>query len=72
VNDKVWVIGISAGGADSLPPALREHIVKADVLAGGERHLGYFPDFAGRFAIRWTLGSRRWRRRQMQVDKSLS
>lgn len=52
VNPKVCVIGISAGGALSLPPALRERVEKAEVLAGGERHLGYFPAFAGeRLAI---------------------
>jgi precorrin-6Y C5,15-methyltransferase (decarboxylating) len=48
LNPKVCVIGISAGGADSLPTALRERVEKADVLAGGERHLGYFPHGAGR------------------------
>jgi precorrin-6B C5,15-methyltransferase / cobalt-precorrin-6B C5,C15-methyltransferase len=47
VGNKVSVIGISAGGADSLPAALRERIEKAEVLAGGERHLGYFPHCAG-------------------------
>jgi precorrin-6B C5,15-methyltransferase / cobalt-precorrin-6B C5,C15-methyltransferase len=47
VSRKVCVIGISAGGAQSLSPALRERIDKATVLAGGERHLGYFPDFGG-------------------------
>lgn len=56
MNPKVSVIGISAGGADSLPAALRERVEKADVLAGGERHLGYFPQFAGqRLPIRHAL-----------------
>ncbi|MDQ3828166.1 MAG: precorrin-6y C5,15-methyltransferase (decarboxylating) subunit CbiE, partial [Candidatus Tectomicrobia bacterium] len=44
---KVCVIGISAGGAASLSPTLRQRVEAADVLAGGERHLAYFPDFAG-------------------------
>jgi precorrin-6B C5,15-methyltransferase / cobalt-precorrin-6B C5,C15-methyltransferase len=47
VSGKVCVIGISAGGAHSLTPALRERIEKAEVLAGGERHLEYFPAFDG-------------------------
>jgi precorrin-6Y C5,15-methyltransferase (decarboxylating) len=47
VSSKVCVIGISAGGAESLTVALRERVEKAEVLAGGERHLGYFPDFDG-------------------------
>jgi precorrin-6B C5,15-methyltransferase / cobalt-precorrin-6B C5,C15-methyltransferase len=47
VSSKVCVIGISAGGVDSLPAALRERVEKAEVLAGGVRHLGYFPAFAG-------------------------
>ena len=47
MSTKVCVIGISARGADSLTVTLRERIEKAEVLAGGERHLGYFPDFVG-------------------------
>lgn len=38
---------MSAGGAQSLPVALLERITTADVLVGGRRQLGYFPDFAG-------------------------
>jgi precorrin-6Y C5,15-methyltransferase (decarboxylating) len=47
VSSKVCVIGMSAGGAESLTMALRERVEKAEVLAGGERHLGYFADFVG-------------------------
>ena len=47
MDGKVCVIGISAGGAQSLTAALRKRLDKAEVLAGGERHLGYFPDFGG-------------------------
>jgi precorrin-6Y C5,15-methyltransferase (decarboxylating) len=43
---KVCLIGITAGGAASLPPALRQRVETAEVLAGGERHLGYFPQVA--------------------------
>jgi precorrin-6Y C5,15-methyltransferase (decarboxylating) len=56
MSRKICVIGISAGGASSLTPALRQRVKTADVLAGGERHLGYFPRFAGeRLAIRHPL-----------------
>ncbi len=47
LSAKVCVIGVSAGGASCLAPELRQWIEAADVLAGGERHLGYFPQFAG-------------------------
>jgi precorrin-6B C5,15-methyltransferase / cobalt-precorrin-6B C5,C15-methyltransferase len=58
LSGKIYVIGISAGGADSLAPDLRERIEKAEVLAGGERHLGYFPHFAGeRLPIGHPLGA---------------
>jgi precorrin-6B C5,15-methyltransferase / cobalt-precorrin-6B C5,C15-methyltransferase len=53
VRAKVCIIGVTAGGAASLPAALLERVRSADVLAGGERHLAYFPDFRGqRLAIR--------------------
>jgi precorrin-6B C5,15-methyltransferase / cobalt-precorrin-6B C5,C15-methyltransferase len=52
VSKRVCVIGISAGGAQSLSLALRERLDKAELLAGGARHLAYFPDFGGeRLAI---------------------
>jgi precorrin-6B C5,15-methyltransferase / cobalt-precorrin-6B C5,C15-methyltransferase len=46
MSTKVCVIGISAGGASSLPAALLQRVYQADVLAGGPRHLAYFSDFA--------------------------
>jgi precorrin-6Y C5,15-methyltransferase (decarboxylating) len=52
----VCVIGITAGGAAGLPPALRQRVEEAEVLAGGERHLGYFPHVAAeRLPIRHPL-----------------
>jgi precorrin-6Y C5,15-methyltransferase (decarboxylating) len=44
---RLLVIGLTASGAESLPSALRARIAAADLLVGGQRHLGYFPDFAG-------------------------
>jgi precorrin-6Y C5,15-methyltransferase (decarboxylating) len=56
VRPKVCVIGISAEGAASLSPGLRQRVEAADVLAGGERHLAYFPYFTGeRLPIRQAL-----------------
>jgi precorrin-6Y C5,15-methyltransferase (decarboxylating) len=53
VSARVCVIGVSAGGAGSLPVALLERVQTADVLAGGDRHLAYFPEFRGqRLALR--------------------
>jgi precorrin-6Y C5,15-methyltransferase (decarboxylating) len=43
----ILVIGMSAGGAESLHAALRERVYAASVLAGGARHLDYFPAFSG-------------------------
>jgi precorrin-6B C5,15-methyltransferase / cobalt-precorrin-6B C5,C15-methyltransferase len=37
------VLGIGADGAAGLRLELRERVESADFLAGGERHLGYFP-----------------------------
>lgn len=46
-KQRILIVGISAGGAASLPQDLVRRIIAADVLAGGRRHLDYFPDFSG-------------------------
>lgn len=46
-SPRLLVIGLTASGAESLPAALRARIEAADLLVGGQRHLSYFPDFAG-------------------------
>lgn len=51
---RILVVGLSAGGAESLPVTLVERIRSADLLAGGQRHHSYFPDFAGE---RLTIGA---------------
>lgn len=43
----ILVVGLSAGGAGSLPAALAQRILAADLLVGGQRHLSYFPAFQG-------------------------
>jgi precorrin-6B C5,15-methyltransferase / cobalt-precorrin-6B C5,C15-methyltransferase len=50
------VIGLGADGAAGLRTEVIERIQAADFLAGGERHLGYFPDArADRFVLRDNL-----------------
>ena len=48
---RILIIGMSAGGADSLPASLLKRIEAADLLMGGRRHLQYFPNFAGQTFI---------------------
>jgi precorrin-6Y C5,15-methyltransferase (decarboxylating) len=43
----VAVVGIGADGPAGLSAAAREHVAAAEVLAGGRRHLSYFPDWTG-------------------------
>jgi precorrin-6Y C5,15-methyltransferase (decarboxylating) len=44
---RIDVIGIGADGATGLRPHLVERIYAADFLAGGARHLAYFPEARG-------------------------
>ena len=46
-DQKILIIGLSAGGAADLSPRQTSRILAAEVLVGGRRHLSYFPDFAG-------------------------
>jgi precorrin-6Y C5,15-methyltransferase (decarboxylating) len=51
--ERIDIIGVGADGATGLRPGLVERIHSADFLAGGERHLGYFPSARGeRFVIK--------------------
>lgn len=45
---KIVIIGLSAAGAASLSATALAQIAQADLLAGGKRHLSYFPDFGGK------------------------
>jgi precorrin-6Y C5,15-methyltransferase (decarboxylating) len=47
MTQPILIVGLSAAGANGLPSALVERIVSADLLVGGQRQLGYFPEFAG-------------------------
>ncbi|MFN8455909.1 MAG: precorrin-6y C5,15-methyltransferase (decarboxylating) subunit CbiE [Anaerolineae bacterium] len=44
---RLLIVGMSDAGADSLPPAILARIAAAEVLVGGRRHLGFFPEFTG-------------------------
>jgi precorrin-6B C5,15-methyltransferase / cobalt-precorrin-6B C5,C15-methyltransferase len=47
MSAKIAVIGLTAGGAASVPPHLVDRILGCDLLVGGARHLSYFPQFTG-------------------------
>lgn len=47
LKSKLKIIGIGDDGAAGLPPLYREWIDSSEVLAGGERHLAFFPDYEG-------------------------
>ncbi|MCL6518045.1 precorrin-6y C5,15-methyltransferase (decarboxylating) subunit CbiE [Alicyclobacillus sp.] len=52
MDRRVWVVGIGDDGAEGLSERARRLIESADVLAGGDRQLGFFPDFTGE---RWRV-----------------
>jgi precorrin-6Y C5,15-methyltransferase (decarboxylating) len=53
MSTPLYVIGIGADGAAGLQPEQVERILNADFLAGGARHLAYFPQARGeRFVLR--------------------
>ncbi len=46
-REPIAVIGIGAEGAAGLSAEARGHIDRAGILAGGRRHLEYFPEWSG-------------------------
>lgn len=48
----IQVVGIGLDGAAGLSVSLQQLIQRAQILAGSDRHLGYFPDHGG---PRWPL-----------------
>ncbi len=46
-TEPLVVIGIGHDGPAGLSPEAREHIARAQVLAGGIRHLAFFPEWQG-------------------------
>ncbi len=56
MSEPIDVIGIGADGPAGLRPELVERILNADFLAGGERHLAFFPQARGeRFILKNNL-----------------
>ena len=43
----VTIVGVGDDGRSGLSPRSAEAVAGARVLAGGERHLAFFPEFAG-------------------------
>ena len=50
---RVSVVGIGADGWAGLTVPARQRVLDADVLVGGERHLGLVPDVAGQVRRPW-------------------
>jgi precorrin-6B C5,15-methyltransferase / cobalt-precorrin-6B C5,C15-methyltransferase len=46
-SELLVVVGIGHDGPGGLAPEALEHIARARVLAGGQRHLAFFPDWQG-------------------------
>jgi precorrin-6Y C5,15-methyltransferase (decarboxylating) len=56
MSTPIYVIGMGADGPAGLRPELVERILRADFLAGGERHLAHFPQARGeRFVLKNNL-----------------
>jgi len=53
VSARVTVVGIGADGWAGLTEAAREPVLTAEVLLGGERHLGLVPPVAGQERRTW-------------------
>jgi precorrin-6B C5,15-methyltransferase / cobalt-precorrin-6B C5,C15-methyltransferase len=49
----IQVVGIGLDGIDGLSESVKHLIQQATLLVGSDRHLSYFPDYAG---DRWVLG----------------
>lgn len=49
----VTVVGMGADGWDSLPHAARVHVLGAQVLLGGERHLALVPEIPWQTRLAW-------------------
>jgi precorrin-6Y C5,15-methyltransferase (decarboxylating) len=47
MSQPIYVIGIGHEGSTGLSPEARSRIAQAEVLAGGRRVLGFFPEFMG-------------------------
>ncbi|KIL74607.1 bifunctional cobalt-precorrin-7 (C(5))-methyltransferase/cobalt-precorrin-6B (C(15))-methyltransferase [Bacillus badius] len=56
MGEKIKIIGIGDGGPNGLPALYEQWVHEADLLVGGERQLGFFPDYKGdTFTIKGNL-----------------
>ncbi|MBW5447609.1 precorrin-6y C5,15-methyltransferase (decarboxylating) subunit CbiE [Cohnella sp. CFH 77786] len=56
MEKNVKIVGIGDDGRTGLPPLYAEWIERCELLVGGERQLGFFPEYAGeKMAIRGGL-----------------
>ena len=53
VDPAVTVVGVGADGWAGLPDPLRDIVLGAAVVVGGERHLGLLPDVTGQRRLAW-------------------
>lgn len=53
IDMAVTVVGIGADGWSGLPDRLRETVLQAAVVVGGERHLALLPDVAEQRRLAW-------------------
>lgn len=53
VPPTISVVGVGADGWDGLTDSARERVLAAEVLLGGERHLGLVPDVPGQVRRAW-------------------
>jgi precorrin-6Y C5,15-methyltransferase (decarboxylating) len=57
MGPRITIVGITDAGPASLPSRVLEKVRQAEVLCGGERHLGLFPDVnAERWVIKANIG----------------
>ncbi len=62
---KILIMGITGAGRESLPTAQLARVLQADLLVGGDRQLGYFPDHTSeRLSMRQGIGTVTRRLRQ--------
>lgn len=65
LSERILILGVTGSGRAGLPADLLARVLQADLLVGGERQLGYFPDCPGeRLSMRQGLAKAVERLRQ--------
>lgn len=66
---RILVLGVTGAGRESLPAAQLARVLQADLLVGGDRHLGYFPECVGeRLSLRQGVDAAARRLRQALIE----